>query len=76
MHTIIKWTIQNEPIISGQTKIDFGRTSAVNCEPIEGEEEETVTPWARSIISGQDTKNFSATIGPTGGKKGYEGITG
>jgi hypothetical protein len=61
---------------SGETQIDFGRTAAVNCPVIRSDQEETLTAWDIPGISGQDTKLFNARIGPTGGKKGYEGITG
>jgi hypothetical protein len=37
-------------------------------------EEESVKPWKPAIIQGET--EFTARIGPAGGKKGYSAITG
>lgn len=33
-------------------------------------------PWEKVKIYGRSIRTFKATIGPSGGKKGYQGITG
>lgn len=33
-------------------------------------------PWERAEIFDRSIRTFRATIGPSGGKKGYQGITG
>ena len=40
------------------------------------EDKEDVTPWTIPKINGKYEKIFRARIGPTAGKRGYEGITG
>lgn len=33
-------------------------------------------PWEKSEIFDRTVRNFKAVIGPSGGKRGYQGITG
>lgn len=33
-------------------------------------------PWEKTEIFDRSIRSFRATIGPSGGKKGYQGITG
>jgi len=33
-------------------------------------------PWDKMEIFDRNLRTFTATIGPSGGKKGYQGITG
>lgn len=33
-------------------------------------------PWEPNLILDRTTRTFTATLGPSGGKRGYQGLTG
>lgn len=58
-------------------KIHFNTSEPVNdCFSFSKREKVTYEPWDRPQITDKAIRSFSATLGPSGGKKGYEGITG
>lgn len=62
--------------LTGSKVLNFGRKPMANCRPVEGVEEKDLQGWPAPSISGENTKTFTITLGPPGGKRGYESITG
>ncbi|CAN7992951.1 unnamed protein product [Ixodes hexagonus] len=62
----------------GTVKINFGRKDAAdNCfEFTTGEKKARPTPWGPFRIKDKSVDSFIARIGPSGGWRGYAGITG
>ncbi|XP_072030814.1 uncharacterized protein [Amphiura filiformis] len=62
----------------GDLQINFGRPSSgcPSLVPTDGGPGGEVQPWKQEEIGGEKVKFFRADIGQSGGKKGYEGITG
>ncbi|KAK7791145.1 hypothetical protein R5R35_008577 [Gryllus longicercus] len=46
-----------------------------NCFKFTRAQESFREPWAKSSITDSKIRSFTATIGPSGGKRGYQGIT-
>ena len=59
----------------GGVKLELTRPAIRSCEPITELDVRNVTGWSNEIIRIDETPQIDVTIGPTGGKKGYEAIT-
>ncbi|CAH1784589.1 unnamed protein product [Owenia fusiformis] len=58
-------------------KVNFGRTAMRNCPNLNtGNDGPAPTPWKKIELFGAMNNTFTAKIGPTGGKQGYEALTG
>ncbi|XP_014255074.1 protein Skeletor, isoforms B/C [Cimex lectularius] len=55
--------------------VEFGKTQD-NCFPFATNDKEILEPWDRPKIIDKGLRVFTATLGPSGGKRGYQGITG
>ncbi|XP_066281067.1 protein Skeletor, isoforms B/C-like [Branchiostoma lanceolatum] len=62
--------------VSDQVQLMFGREASDMCEMISSATPAPVTPWPTRKIKGDQVTNFTVRIGPTGGRRGYEAITG
>ncbi|XP_013385793.1 protein Skeletor, isoforms B/C [Lingula anatina] len=62
----------------GDLMINFGRPPVNNCPEFQTLRPtiKPKKPWVPQTLSGENTRIFTARLGPTGGKRGYEGITG
>ncbi|KAI8506560.1 hypothetical protein Bbelb_159870 [Branchiostoma belcheri] len=60
---------------TGNVQLQFGRSLSYACGMIGGGTPAPVTPWPANTIPDNVT-TFTARIGPAGGVRGYEGITG
>jgi hypothetical protein len=57
-------------------KINFNSTEPINdCFGFTTEKKQEIELWERTYITDKAIRAFTATIGPTGGNKGYKGIT-
>ncbi|XP_078610306.1 protein Skeletor, isoforms B/C-like [Branchiostoma floridae x Branchiostoma japonicum] len=61
----------------GSVQLLFGRSPSYLCSMIDRDRgtPAPVTPWPANVIN-DDVTNFTVRIGPTGGRRGYEAITG
>ncbi|XP_076165752.1 protein Skeletor, isoforms B/C-like [Ptiloglossa arizonensis] len=58
-------------------KVELVRQEPENtCMDFTETNHELVEPWEKAEIFDRSIRTFKATIGPSGGKKGYQGITG
>ncbi|XP_035666294.1 protein Skeletor, isoforms B/C-like [Branchiostoma floridae] len=62
--------------VEDQVRITFGRQASDMCEMIISAMPAPVTPWPTRKIKGDQVTNFTVRIGPTGGRRGFEAITG
>ncbi|XP_019624549.1 PREDICTED: protein Skeletor, isoforms B/C-like isoform X1 [Branchiostoma belcheri] len=62
--------------VSDDVRLMFGREPSDMCEMISSATPAPVTPWPTRKIKGDWVTNFIVHIGPTGGRRGYEAITG
>lgn len=58
-------------------RLELGRTEPENsCMDFTVDNKELREPWGKADIVDKNIRSFKATIGPSGGKKGYQYITG
>ncbi|XP_051164876.1 protein Skeletor, isoforms B/C [Leptopilina boulardi] len=58
-------------------KLELGRPEPYNsCMDFSEDDQNLREPWEKSDIVDRSIRSFKATIGPSGGKKGYQAITG
>ncbi|KAI4491509.1 PREDICTED: protein Skeletor, isoforms B/C [Polistes canadensis] len=61
----------------GDLKLELNRQEPENtCMDFTENNDKLVIPWDKAEIFDRSIRTFKATIGPSGGKKGYRGITG
>ena len=62
--------------VVGGIVLDLVRAPSRSCTPVVQLEGEQLEAWDLLYIRADETPEIEATIGPTGGQKGYEAITG
>ncbi|XP_069695747.1 protein Skeletor, isoforms B/C [Periplaneta americana] len=61
----------------GNVKLELNRKEKEsNCFAFTRSQESFREPWEKSEIFDRTIRTFAATLGPSGGKRGYQGITG
>ena len=68
--------INNFASISASKVINFGRADRDACTEVQQRDTERLPGWAPKILRGDETTEFKAVIGPTGGQRGYQSIAG
>ena len=61
---------------TGNVKLDFGRAPMEECPALQMREVLNYNAWASPSLDGGDIRTFRASLGPTGGARGYQAITG
>ncbi|XP_072039501.1 protein Skeletor, isoforms B/C-like [Amphiura filiformis] len=67
--------LKHHSVPTGNHRINFGRGGS-RCEILEGGPGQPMPPWPQLLIFADTPTTFRATIGQSGGRRGYEGIIG